>query len=611
MYSGNGKNPMVIPERRSEHSSRPKTRSKPARSISSDNSSTSVEDTEEEESSNGRKKGGKSLGRGSRGNWSESPSMTRPPYKAGRGQETVWKALHQISHSPFLKEIERAHLPGKFSSPNYVMYDGRADPIGHINHYRQSMALHLGNDALMCRMFSSSLGPMSLRWYWEVYNEVDGCTEEIAIKTFKLGLDPESEPRHNLSRRPAKSMRDLMSRIEQFVRVEDDRTRTRAVSTQGRPPKKPASMEQRRTDIPAKNLGRFPQPRDLGGVHTVAEGSVISKKLRTDFPNSEQQIFFSDEDLRDVQTPHDDPLVVKLRIGDSDVKRVLIDQGSCSEIMYPDLFHGLGLKQSDLQPYDAPLVGFSGESVRPMGRITMAVHTGPISLETEFLVVNVPSPYTAIMGRRWATKSLPSNASWAAIKQNPPGAKQKGKIVAECSKGLKQLEGVGDTCTEKCHETYEPCEELETVAFSSDPEKYFKIGRELSSADRTELIDFLTSNIDVFAWDPYEVPGVDPDYIQHRLNVDPHCKPVQQKARRAGPNTCGSSTKRGREIIASKGNKGAAVPHMALQHGGRKEKEREVGGLPYQPKIAKRPPLSLSLGYSHTLFIGNSAELYS
>ena len=91
---------------------------------------------------------------------------------------------------------------------------------------------------------------------------------------------------------------------------------------------------------------------------------------------------------------------------------------------------------------------------------------------------------------------------------------------------------MGDTYTKKCHETYAPCEELETVTFLSDPEKYFKIGRELSLANRTELINFLTSNMDVFAWDPYEVPGVDPDYIQHRLNVDPHSKPVQQKARR-------------------------------------------------------------------------------
>jgi hypothetical protein len=149
--------------RRSEHSSRPKTRSKTERYLSSYSSSMSVGETDEEESSDGRNKGGRSLIRGSRGNWSKSPLMARQPYKERRGQETVWKALHQISHSPFSKEIERAHLPGKFSPPNYVMYDGRTDPIGHISHFRQSMALHLSNDALMCRMFPSSLGPMSLR----------------------------------------------------------------------------------------------------------------------------------------------------------------------------------------------------------------------------------------------------------------------------------------------------------------------------------------------------------------------------------------------------------------------------------------------------------------
>ena len=58
----------------------------------------------------------------------------------------------------------------------------------------------------------------------------------------------------------------------------------------------------------------------LREVFQVAEGSVMSKKPRIDCPSSEQQIFFSNEDLRDVQTPHDDPLVVKLRIRDSDVK---------------------------------------------------------------------------------------------------------------------------------------------------------------------------------------------------------------------------------------------------------------------------------------------------
>ena len=76
---------------------------------------------------------------------------------------------------------------------------------------------------------SESLKSYSSR-YWKMYNEVDSYTKEIAIKTFKLGLDPESELRHNLSRRLSKSMRNLMSQIEQFVRVEDNRARTRAVS---------------------------------------------------------------------------------------------------------------------------------------------------------------------------------------------------------------------------------------------------------------------------------------------------------------------------------------------------------------------------------------------
>ena len=46
-----------------------------------------------------------------------------------------------------------------------------------------------------------------------------------------------------------------------------------------------------------------------------------------------------------------------------------------------------------------------------MGQITLIVHTGPISLETEFIVINVSSPYTAIMGQRWLhrLKAVPSS----------------------------------------------------------------------------------------------------------------------------------------------------------------------------------------------------------
>ena len=47
-------------------------------------------------------------------------------------------------------------------------------------------------------------------------------------------------------------------------------------------------------------------------------------------------IRFSDEDKLGTLQPHDDALVVTLRIGGYDVKRVLVDQGSAVEVMYPD-----------------------------------------------------------------------------------------------------------------------------------------------------------------------------------------------------------------------------------------------------------------------------------
>ena len=67
---------------------------------------------------------------------------------------------------------------------------------------------------------------------------------------------------------------------------------------------------------------------------------------------------FSDKDKIGTIQPHDDVLVVTLRIGGYDVKRMLVDQGSAIKIMYPDLYKGLNLKSEDLIAYDSPLVSF-------------------------------------------------------------------------------------------------------------------------------------------------------------------------------------------------------------------------------------------------------------
>jgi hypothetical protein len=137
------------------------------------------------------------------------------------------------------------------------------------------MALCRYNDPLMCQLFPSSLGEVELRWFnqlgkrtikswiqmaeafvarfitnsrrtremdalltmklednetikdystrfWETYNYIDGCGEEVAVRTFKLGLPPGTGLRQSLTKRPAPTLGKLMSRIDQFIRVEED-----------------------------------------------------------------------------------------------------------------------------------------------------------------------------------------------------------------------------------------------------------------------------------------------------------------------------------------------------------------------------------------------------
>ena len=104
--------------------------------------------------------------------------------------------------------------------------------------------------------------------------------------------------------------------------------------------------------------------------------------------------------MRTIQ-PHDDALVVTFRIGGYDVKRVMVDQGSYVEIMYPDLYRGLNLKPEDLIAFDSPLVSFNGKVVIPKGQIRLPVQAGTEVAEVDFIVMDAYSPYTTIMARPW------------------------------------------------------------------------------------------------------------------------------------------------------------------------------------------------------------------
>ena len=89
----------------------------------------------------------------------------RSPSGRGVGTNVMKKALSQISKSPFTQGIEKAKLPRHFHQPTFTMYNGRTNPVEHVSQFKQKMAIHSQDDALLCRVFPSSLGSMPMRWF--------------------------------------------------------------------------------------------------------------------------------------------------------------------------------------------------------------------------------------------------------------------------------------------------------------------------------------------------------------------------------------------------------------------------------------------------------------
>ena len=76
------------------------------------------------------------------------------------------------------------------------------------------------------------------------------------------------------------------------------------------------------------------------------------------------------------------------------------------------------------------------------------------------------------------------------------------------------------------------CENLEKVVIGDDPERFFQIGAQIPLQEKEQLVELLRRNVDVFAWDAYEAPRLDPKFICYHLNVNPSVTPKRQPPRR-------------------------------------------------------------------------------
>ena len=83
-----------------------------------------------------------------------------------------------------------------------------------------------------------------------------------------------------------------------------------------------------------------------------------------------------DEDAARIHHLHDDAIVITLLIADYTTRRVLVDNGSSTDILYYPAFQQMKLEQDQLRPVYSPLVGFGGTKVQLMGTITLPMVVG-------------------------------------------------------------------------------------------------------------------------------------------------------------------------------------------------------------------------------------------
>ena len=267
---------------------------------------------------------------------------------------------------------------------------------------------------------------------------------------------------------------------------------------------------------------------------------------------------FNEADARGVKQPHNDPLVIMLNIEGFNTKRILVDNGSSTVIIYLPAFQQLKLEPKRLRLFESPLVSFSGDRVYPRGIVTLTVTVGTqsrqLTRQLDFLVVDCPSSYNVIIERptlnRWKAVT-----STYCLKVKFPTNNRVNKVrgdqilARECYQAVFAIK---ENHTWMIEEEENKVETLEIVALVEDEvTKMMRIGTTLSPEMRTRLIKFLKENLDVFAWSHEDMMGISPKIIQHKLNVNPERKPVQQRRRAFAPEQDQTVTEEVTKLLAT------------------------------------------------------------
>ena len=105
--------------------------------------------------------------------------------------------------------------------------------------------------------------------YWEMFNEIDGDFDEVAIKTFKVNLPTEHGLRKSLTSKPVTSLCQLMDRVDKYKRIEDDQLQGKGKAKVVPQERRDFKSEQYNNNRPRRDYAGQSGPTNIQAVNTV------------------------------------------------------------------------------------------------------------------------------------------------------------------------------------------------------------------------------------------------------------------------------------------------------------------------------------------------------
>ena len=249
--------------------------------------------------------------------------------------------------------------------------------------------------------------------------------------------------------------------------------------------------------------------------------------------NPDVDLVFTKANRQDVVSHDINPVVILVVTTGRRVHRVLVDQGSSTNVMFWSTFNKLQLSPDQLRPYTSCLYGFAGDQVEVCGHIelrtTFTNGTTSRIVNIRYLIVNALSAYNILLGRpglnrigaiastRHMKMKLPSlEGTVITIKSNQKEAKKCYKNSLKAKRGVFAVttqppreEGV--TRAEIARERQsEPAEDVLEREIGG---KKFKLGKSLGQETHDQIVEVIARHLDAFAWSASDMPGIDPDFL--------------------------------------------------------------------------------------------------